>query len=223
MNISSPVPRRTQRFPVSVVASVRCSGSLCESLRFLRFDLDRVRWFKFGAEFRLDFEWLINRRSSSSSDDDCRWRLNVFGDDFSLRFRRLTLFESCRVLCWDDDDDCFECVRFRCLEFLGSSSSSSITGAAAAESSSGSLRRLFVPVEIASSALNFAWRVVGGWELSSSSSSSSSKKQTTSSTMIYCFPTVDIRIVRRSCRCWFPFGSRTNLCNFLYLVFSHIR
>jgi hypothetical protein len=163
-----PGPRLTQRFPVSA-PSLCCSKSLFESLLFLRFDFERVRLVKIGAEFLLGFEWIDNRLSSSSSDDDCRWRFNVLGDNFSLlvvdflfRFRRLTVFDTWRILWWDDDDDaCFECVRFRLVEFVGCSSESTPPCWSSLVSNSGSLRRLLLLIDIASSALNFAWRSVG--------------------------------------------------------------
>ncbi len=108
--------------------------SLCgsESLFFLR-----LRWEKIGAEFRFDFNRLS---SSSSSDDDCRWRLNVLlCENFSLRRRCLKVVDTRR-----DNDD---------VRFLVSSCSSF-------KSDSGSIRRLLWPIERVSSALDLAWRVV---------------------------------------------------------------
>ncbi len=159
--------------------SVCCSKSLFELLRFLEFDFERVWLVKTGAEFLLGFEWIDNRLSSSS-DDDCRWRFKVLGDDFSLRvadfllrLRRLIVFDTWRTLWWDDDDDaCFECVRFRLLELVGCSSDSSPLLPccwSSFVSISGSLRRLLLLIEIASSALNLAWRGVGCGSSSSSS------------------------------------------------------
>ena len=78
---------------------------------------------------------------SSSEDDDCRWRLNVFEFEiFSLRLRRRRLFDPRR----DDDDD---------VRLLLSSCSSFI-------SESASIRRLLLLIERVSSALDLAWRVV---------------------------------------------------------------
>jgi hypothetical protein len=112
--------------------------SLCcsESVFFLRLWCDKI-----GAEFLLDFDWMDNwLSSSSSSDDDCRWRLNDFVFEiFSLRLRRLILFET-----WRDNDD---------VRFLLSSWSSF-------KSDSGSIRRLWLLIERVSSALDLAWRVV---------------------------------------------------------------
>jgi len=125
-----PAPRLTQRFPVSV-PSLCCS----ESLFFLR-----LWWEKVGAEFLLDLDRMDNRVSSSSSDDDCRWRLYVLVFEiFSLRLRRLNLFDT-----WRDNDD---------VRFLLSSCSSF-------RSDSGSIRRLLLLIERVSSALDLAWRVV---------------------------------------------------------------
>ncbi len=128
-----PGLRLTQRFPVSVL-SLCCSVSLF----FLRW-----WWGKIGAEFLFDLDWVDNwlsSSSSSSSDEDCRWRLNVLVFEiFSLRLRRLILFDT-----WRDNDD---------IRFLLSSWSSF-------KSDSGSIRRLWLLIERVSSALDFAWRVV---------------------------------------------------------------